>query len=128
MIIQKVSNSTAPTTTATPGASVVPHTQQSSTPAVSIPAAKEPLNVPAEKVHKVVSELNHALNLSGSKLQFTIDRETETAVVTMVDSETGDVIRQIPSEEAIAIARSIDSMLERLCGSNSSGLLYSETV
>jgi len=40
-------------------------------------------------------------------LEFSIDPNSERVVVRMVDSATGDVIRQIPAKEILAIAESI---------------------
>jgi hypothetical protein len=46
----------------------------------------------------------------------------------MVDSETGEVIRQIPSDEALAIARSIDAMLQQRESSCGPGLLCKQVA
>jgi flagellar protein FlaG len=75
-----------------------------------------------------VSALNNVLRSSGSSLQFSVDRETDIGVVTVVDSNTGEVIRQIPSEEAIAIARSIDAFLAQSDASCGPGLLCKQVA
>jgi flagellar protein FlaG len=56
-----------------------------------------------------VDNLNQALKQSNKNLEFTVDSETKDPIVKLVDTETGDVIRQYPSEEAISIAKAIDS-------------------
>ncbi|WP_461575242.1 flagellar protein FlaG [Thiobacillus sp.] len=56
-----------------------------------------------------VDSLNQALKQSNKNLEFTVDTETKNPVVKLVDSETGDVIRQYPTEEALSIAKAIDS-------------------
>jgi flagellar protein FlaG len=43
-------------------------------------------------------------------LRFTIDKETGKTVVRIIDSTTDEVIRQIPSEEVLAISKAIDRM------------------
>jgi len=42
-----------------------------------------------------------------SKLEFSVDKETSIEVVKVVDQDTNKVIRQIPSEDAIRIAKAI---------------------
>jgi flagellar protein FlaG len=54
------------------------------------------------------------LHQSNKNLEFTVDTETEDPVVKLVDSETGDVIRQFPTEEALSIAKAIDSYQQGL--------------
>lgn len=45
-----------------------------------------------------------------SSLEFSIDRDSGRTVVKMVDTETKEVVRQFPSEEMLAISRSIEKM------------------
>jgi len=39
------------------------------------------------------------------KLEFQVDQQLHETVVTVLDKETGEVIRQIPSEEMLELAR-----------------------
>ena len=39
------------------------------------------------------------------ELEFTFDEETRQVIIKVHDSETGEVVRQIPSEEFVAMAR-----------------------
>ncbi|MBU1394709.1 MAG: flagellar protein FlaG [Gammaproteobacteria bacterium] len=71
------------------------------------PAAEQPPS--ATQLQNAVDSLNKALQQSNKNLEFTVDTETKDPVVKLVDSETGDVIRQYPSEEALSIARAIDT-------------------
>src|SRR5690606_27649229 len=48
---------------------------------------------------QALRELNQRLHAWSTNLRFEIDDETSRVVVQVVDSETGDVVRQIPSEE-----------------------------
>ncbi len=68
----------------------------------------------APQLQNLVDNINKALKQSSKNLEFTIDTETRKSIVKLVDSETGDVIRQFPSEEAIAISRSIDRIQQGL--------------
>jgi len=60
-----------------------------------------------EDVQAAVSQLNdHVQNLQRS-LQFTVDEDSGKDVVTVLDKDTDEVIRQYPTEEVLAIARGI---------------------
>jgi flagellar protein FlaG len=45
--------------------------------------------------------------LASVNLKFSIDKDTERTVVKVVDKETGKTIRQIPSEEILALDKAI---------------------
>jgi flagellar protein FlaG len=45
-----------------------------------------------------------------TSLDFSIDEDTGKTVVKVVDKESGDTIRQIPSEEMLAISKAIDKI------------------
>jgi flagellar protein FlaG len=65
-------------------------------------------------------ELNNAVrNVSGyvqnitRELNFSVDEELGRTVVTVVDENTGDVIRQIPSEDMLELAKNLAEIKER---------------
>lgn len=60
------------------------------------------------QVQAAIARTMAALQPDASNIEFSIDQSTGKTIVRMVDAQTGDVIRQIPSEEMIEIARSID--------------------
>lgn len=58
-----------------------------------------------EKLQEAVTQINeHVQNLQRT-LQFTVDEGSGKDVVTVLDSETEEVIRQYPSDEILEIAR-----------------------
>jgi flagellar protein FlaG len=63
--------------------------------------------VDAEKVEKAVSDISDYVQNFSRDLQFQVDKQTGTTIVTVLDHETKAVIRQIPSEEVVAMARHI---------------------
>lgn len=75
-------------------------------PTSATPAAEQKPS--AAQLQNVVDNINKALKQSNKNLEFTVDENTKKSVVKLVDTETGDVIRQFPSEEALAISRSIE--------------------
>jgi len=60
---------------------------------------------PAEELTGVVSQLNGYLEETHRGLRFSIDDDSGRTIVRVIDTETDDVIRQIPSEEMLALIR-----------------------
>lgn len=58
-----------------------------------------------EAVHAAAQRLEAYLRSVGRELRFQIDDESGQIVVSVLDAETGERIRQIPSEELLRLAR-----------------------
>jgi flagellar protein FlaG len=65
-----------------------------------------------EKLDKVVSELKEYVQTMQRDLNFHVDDATGRVVVKVVDSTTNKVVRQIPEEEVLALARRLEEMLD----------------
>lgn len=79
--------------------------------AAQTPAATVSQQSPSSKqaVEQAVKEIKQAMaTMSSRDLQFSVDSDTKQTVVRVVDSETGSVIRQIPAQELIDIAKAMD--------------------
>ena len=82
----------------------------------SAPAAKQsgsntsaaPIADP-ELVKKATEQINKFIQSSSRDLQFIVDTNLNRIIVKVLDKETGEVIRQIPGEETLAIANSLDT-------------------
>jgi flagellar protein FlaG len=72
-----------------------------------------------EQVKSAVEDLNNALQNLNVKRQFEVDKEVDKVIVKVIDSEQKEVIRQIPSEEAIKLSKNIKEMLGLLFDSKS---------
>lgn len=74
-------------------------------------AAPLPEQPSREQVQKAVDEMRKSLSESASSnLQFAIDDESGETIVRVTDRKTGELIRQIPSEEMVELAKSLDRM------------------
>lgn len=74
-----------------------------------VPPQQQPSDPTA--VRAAVSELKQWIETKApNALNFSIDEDTGRTVVKIIDTETGEVIRQIPAEELLAIARSLEKM------------------
>jgi flagellar protein FlaG len=74
----------------------------------------EPQHVSAEALNSAVTALNQAMQQSNQALEFSVDTDTQRTVVKMVDTSTGELIRQFPSETTLAIARGIEEFQQGL--------------
>lgn len=68
----------------------------------------------SEKLKGMVDNINRVLKLANRNLEFSVDESTSKQVVKLVDSDTGDLIRQFPSEEMLAISHAIDQVSQGL--------------
>ena len=57
-----------------------------------------------------VDRLQSAVQSIQRDLKFSVDDVSGDTVITVLDSETEEVVRQIPSEEAIALAKNLESI------------------
>lgn len=76
-------------------------------------AEASPVTVPRpdpEQLQQAVEQVRKAVEPVARNLRFSVDDDTGKTIVRVVDSVTKEVIRQIPSEELLAIARAIDRM------------------
>ena len=72
-----------------------------------------------EQLDQTVEDLSTLVKNFNRELNFTIDEDSGRTVIKVIDGETDEVIRQIPSEEVVELAQMIDQH---------AGLLMKETV
>jgi len=92
--------------------------------AFSEPAANNaevpPVAVDPMQLQKLIVEIKEQVQNVQRALQFSVDEESGATVVKVIDSQTKEVIRQIPAEEMLTMA----SRLRSAAG----GLLLADTV
>jgi len=69
----------------------------------SAPAKQQELERAVKNVNEFVKPINNTLS-------FNLDQDTGQTVIKVVDLSTHEVIKQIPSEEMLAIAKALDTM------------------
>lgn len=62
------------------------------------------------KLTQVATELSDMMSMMRKGLAFKVDENSGQAVVTVLDRDTGDVIRQMPSEEALKLAEKLSEV------------------
>jgi flagellar protein FlaG len=63
-----------------------------------------------QKLQEGVKELREFVKPYNTSLAFSVDEESGELVVKVTDNDTGDVIRQIPSEDALKLAQALDTL------------------
>jgi len=61
-------------------------------------------------VAEAVKAINAQVQRVAQNLKFTVDQDSGKTVVKVVEGESGKIIRQIPSEEALAISEALEKM------------------
>lgn len=79
-------------------------TAQTTAAVTAAPAADKPVR----DLEAATAQIERAVRSSGRNLQFRIDDESGRVVVSVRDSDSGELIRQIPSEAALRIARALE--------------------
>jgi flagellar protein FlaG len=113
MAIQTVGNGVSPAAlnlpgTAAPsqGADAAPPRVQA--PRVNTPSPQQSAASSLEQVQQAMKQVADMVQAKASNLQFSIDHDTGMTVVKVVDTQTQEVIRQIPAQEMIDIARAVE--------------------
>lgn len=84
---------------------------QSPSPALTSSAVQQPDAAPsAGQVGQALQSINKALQALSSNLEFTVDTDTNRTIVKVVDQQTKEVIRQMPTVEALEIAKAMDRL------------------
>jgi flagellar protein FlaG len=111
MAIQSITSSAAGLRPDTPQQPAPARSEPGSTAAPSARPA-QPQQPDTRQLGTAVERINEQLRAAAQNIRFSIDEDTGKTIVRVVDSNSGELIRQIPSEEVLAVSRS----LERLQG------------
>ena len=65
----------------------------------------------AEELKASIDQLNAFMKEGQRSLAFSVDDSSEEVVVKVVDTDTQEIIRQIPNEEALKLKQHIEGML-----------------
>jgi flagellar protein FlaG len=68
---------------------------------------------------EAIDRLNEQMRENGRDLAFRLDEKVDRTVITVRHAETGEVVRQIPSEDVLNLAHSMEDI---------KGLLFNETT
>jgi flagellar protein FlaG len=78
-----------------------------SLPAVSSPAAAQG-EPDSAQLAQAVASINQTLRALTPGLEFSVDQDSRRTVVRVVDQQTKELIRQMPTAETLEIAKALD--------------------
>jgi flagellar protein FlaG len=65
-----------------------------------------------EEVTAAVAQMKDFAQVMSRQLQFDVDDDSGRTVVRVLDKDSGDIIRQIPSEEVLALAKHMKELMD----------------
>lgn len=63
-----------------------------------------------KNLQEAVERLNDQMKQNGRDLAFSVDNKSDKIVVTVKNTQTGEVVRQIPSETALRVAHNLEDV------------------
>ncbi len=87
--------------------SAVPPGKGASADGKSLPAARAA--AAAQDLERALRTLNESMAAAQRNLSFRVDKGSGRTVITVVDASTHEVIRQIPSEEVLAVSQALEA-------------------
>ena len=63
-----------------------------------------------EQLKSLVQEANDFIKPLNGSLQFSIDKDTGTTVVKVIDTSTKEIIKQFPTEEMLGLAKALSQL------------------
>jgi flagellar protein FlaG len=95
--------------------------ERATAPAVELertpaPRPAHPVEIP--KMESVRQQIDTFLRSTNLALQFRVDDASGRMVVSITDAATGEVIRQVPGEEALRMAERIDATIGAMLDEN----------
>jgi flagellar protein FlaG len=81
------------------------------TPPVTVQAASAApsgADVAQQAIEDAVSQIRQYLKSSPADLEFSLDQQSGRVLLRIMDGQTKELIRQVPSDEVLAIAKAID--------------------
>jgi|SRR5690554_3868048 len=78
--------------------------------AVTVPPGTLDARPGTAQIEEALESVRQVLTPVARNLLFSLDEESGETVIKVVDSTTNEVIRQIPSEEILAISKALDTL------------------
>ena len=96
-------------TAVTPGSSTPARPAAAAAAAIDANAkSKEDAQSELKNVKQAVSEINKAMQFMSRQLEFSVDTDSERTIVKVIDQQTREVIRQMPTKEALEIGKALE--------------------
>jgi flagellar protein FlaG len=83
---------------------------------LGIEALKIDSKVSADQLQEAVDTVNKAMDISTYHLEFKLHKESGRYQVKMVDNDTAEVIRVIPTQDVLEFSAKVKKMLDKMIG------------
>jgi flagellar protein FlaG len=83
-------------------------------------------DISAEQIESAVSQLSEFVQTNNKQLNFSVDEGSDKQVVKVIDTESGEVIRQIPTEEVLKLSERLQDLQVEV--GTAVGLLFNKQV
>jgi flagellar protein FlaG len=93
---------------AAPAGRPTPDVQTTPDPRLARQAEEAAKEEPARPLADVVSDLNKLVRELHRELKFSVDEDSGDTVIKVVDKETKEIVRQIPSEELMHLRKRLE--------------------
>ena len=94
---------------ATPLVNEQPIVRAQAAPPEAVKAVQQSAAVPdPAQVADAVKSINKTMQALSQNLEFSVDTDSNRTIVKVVDQQTNEVIRQMPTAEALEIAKALD--------------------
>ncbi len=90
------------------------NTQAAGTQVSSTQTAQQASQPTNAQLQSALDKVNQAMLQANTGVEFSIDQSSDRTLIKVVDTKTGDTIKQFPSKEMIAISQSIDQFQKGL--------------
>jgi flagellar protein FlaG len=64
----------------------------------------------SQQLERAIQAVNDFVTPMATSIEFRMDRDTGRTIIKVVDTKTNEVLRQIPNEEMLAIAKSLNKL------------------
>ena len=81
--------------------------------------AEKKLSATEKDIDTAVTDLNSSIQSVQRNLKFSVDKDLDKIVINVTDKKTEEVVRQIPSEDFLELARNLQDMVDSRDGSSS---------
>ena len=95
-----------------------------------LPNSAKQQEVDSAQIREAVSQINEFVQSVQRDLAFNLDEGSGRTVIRVIDSDSGELIRQIPSEEVLAMASHLREVRKSAINQNEvpPGLLFSDST
>ncbi|HIJ79496.1 MAG: flagellar protein FlaG [Desulfobulbaceae bacterium] len=80
---------------------------------------KKSLALKPEELEKVVAEIQDRLDVMGTRLDISVNKEPNAFVVKVTDRTSGEIVKQFPSEEVLSLKKKLQEL---------TGLIFDKTM